>query len=58
MLTHHSHQFLKNLELNNNREWFHANRKDYNQAKEDFESLCQIVLAEISKFQENLHYHY
>jgi uncharacterized protein (TIGR02453 family) len=54
MLTHHSHQFLKNLELNNNREWFHANRKDYNQAKEDFESLCQMVLAEISKFQENL----
>jgi uncharacterized protein (TIGR02453 family) len=54
MLTHHSLQFLKNLEQNNNREWFHANRKDYDQAKEDFESLCQMVLAEIAKFQENL----
>ncbi|MFN3489497.1 MAG: DUF2461 family protein, partial [Emticicia sp.] len=29
MLTHHSLQFLRNLEQNNNREWFHANRKDY-----------------------------
>lgn len=54
MLTHTSHQFLKNLELNNNREWFHANRKDYDQVKEDFENLCQMVLAEIVNFQENL----
>lgn len=54
MLTHHSLQFLKNLEQNNNREWFHANRKDYDQAKEDFDNLCQMVLTEIAKFQENL----
>ena len=54
MLTHHSLQFLRNLEQNNNREWFHANRKDYEQTKDEFENLCQEILTEIAKFQENL----
>lgn len=54
MLTHHSLQFLRNLEQNNNREWFHANRKDYNQAKEEFEDLCQEILTGITQFQDNL----
>ena len=54
MLTHHSLQFLSNLEQNNNREWFHANRKDYEQTKEEFEDLCQEILTGIAQFQENL----
>jgi len=54
MLTHHSLQFLRNLEQNNNREWFHANRKDYEQTKDEFENLCQEILTGIAKFQENL----
>lgn len=54
MLTHHSLQFLRNLEQNNNREWFHANRKDYEQTKEEFENLCQEILTGVAQFQENL----
>lgn len=54
MLTHHSLQFLRNLEQNNNREWFHANRKDYEQSKEEFEKLSQEILTGIAQFQENL----
>ncbi len=54
MLTHHSLQFLRNLEQNNNREWFHTNRKDYEQTKAEFENLCQTILSEIAIFQENL----
>lgn len=54
MLSHHSLQFLRNLEQNNNREWFHANRKDYEQTKAEFEHLCQEILTCIAQFQENL----
>lgn len=54
MLSHHSLQFLRNLEQNNNREWFHANRKDYDQTKQEFEHLCQEILTGIAQFQENL----
>jgi len=54
MLTHHALRFLSNLEQNNNREWFHANRKDYEQTKEEFEDLCQEILTGIAQFQENL----
>lgn len=54
MLSHHSLQFLRNLEQNNNREWFHANRKDYEQSKEEFEKLSQEILTGIAQFQENL----
>lgn len=54
MLSHHSLQFLRNLEQNNNREWFHTNRKDYDQTKEEFEHLCQEILTGICQFQENL----
>lgn len=54
MLSHHSLQFLRNLEQNNNREWFHANRKDYDQTKEEFEKLSQEILTGVAQFQENL----
>lgn len=54
MLSHHSLQFLRNLKQNNNREWFHANRKDYEQTKIEFENLCQVILTGIAEFQENL----
>lgn len=54
MLSHHSLQFLRNLEQNNNREWFHANRKDYEHIKVEFENLCQEILTGVTQFQENL----
>jgi uncharacterized protein (TIGR02453 family) len=42
--------FLKNLKVNNNREWFNANRKLYDEAKEDYESFIQAIIDEIVKF--------
>ncbi len=54
MLTQSTFQFLTNLSENNNREWFHANRKDYEKTKLEFENLCQNILDELLKFQENL----
>jgi uncharacterized protein (TIGR02453 family) len=54
MPTQHTLQFLKNLEENNNREWFQANRKDYETEKTSFEKLCQEILSGLSEFQEDL----
>lgn len=54
MLTQHTLQFLTNLSENNNREWFHANRSDYDKTKVEFESFCQEVLTGIAQFQDNL----
>jgi uncharacterized protein (TIGR02453 family) len=55
MPNHHTLQFLIKLEENNNREWFHANKADYEMVKAEFETFCQEVLAGLSQFQENLH---
>lgn len=46
--------FLNDLKENNNKEWFHANRKRYDTEKERFEKFCQEVLNGLSKFQDNL----
>ncbi|PLK43671.1 DUF2461 domain-containing protein [Emticicia sp. TH156] len=54
MPNQHTLQFLKNLEENNNREWFQANRKDYEIAKQEFEHFCQEVLNGLCAFQEDL----
>ncbi|HXL57634.1 MAG TPA: DUF2461 domain-containing protein [Chitinophagaceae bacterium] len=37
-------KFLKDLKKNNNKEWFDANRKIYEVAKNDFENLVQTVI--------------
>lgn len=54
MPNQHTLQFLKNLDENNNREWFQANRKDYEVAKAEFEQFCQEVLNGLSEFQDDL----
>lgn len=54
MLTQHTLQFLKNLSENNNREWFQANRQDYEIAKASFEKLCQEILSALAELQEDL----
>ncbi|RYU94808.1 DUF2461 domain-containing protein [Emticicia agri] len=54
MLTQLTLQFLKNLEENNNREWFQANREEYDRAKASFEKLCQDILNGLSAFQDDL----
>ena len=43
--------FLNDLAENNNKEWFQANKEQYNRAKDDFE---EFVLKIISLFNEKL----
>ncbi len=41
--------FLKDLSLNNNREWFDANRDRYKEAKVLFEHLTELLIAETAQ---------
>jgi uncharacterized protein (TIGR02453 family) len=42
-------KFLKDLKKNNNKAWFDANRKYYDAAKKDFESLIQTLINKQGK---------
>jgi uncharacterized protein (TIGR02453 family) len=54
MIQPHTVKFLKDLKKNNNREWFEANRKKYEEAKADFEAFVANVLAELSNVDETI----
>lgn len=43
-------QFLKQLKVNNNKEWMDANRKTYELAKADFEQFVTELIQGISAF--------
>ena len=43
--------FLKKLKKNNNREWFNANRPQYEAAKAEFEKFIQAVIDSITRFE-------
>ena len=42
--------FLSDLNLNNDRDWFNANRNRYQEARTNFEGFVQAVIDEIIKF--------
>lgn len=44
--------FLGGLEKNNNKAWFDAQRSQYDQARSAFEEFVQLLIAEISKFDD------
>lgn len=50
----HTLQFLKKLKANNNRDWFEANRPQYEQAKAEFEAFLTEVVAGVKKFDKGI----
>lgn len=54
MLQKSTIQFLKQLEKNNNREWFNANKHLYEAAKADFENFVDGLIKAISKFDKSV----
>lgn len=46
--------YLSALSLNNNREWYHANKDDYKKANDEFEKLLQTLILEIGKFDSSV----
>jgi len=49
-----SFDFLKTLSQNNNRDWYHANKTFYNDAKQEFEHVTEILLHEVSGFDKDI----
>lgn len=41
--------FLKELEQNNNKEWFHAHKKEYQEAKDSFLFLLNEIMARLAQ---------
>jgi uncharacterized protein (TIGR02453 family) len=54
MLQQDTLQFLKQLKLNNSKEWMDANRKSYETAKADFEQFVTAIIEGISAFDAEL----
>ena len=46
--------YLSALSMNNNREWYHANKEDYKKANAEFEGLLHALILEIGKFDSSI----
>lgn len=46
--------YLSALSMNNQREWYHANKEDYKKANAAFEELLQTLILEIGKFDSSV----
>ncbi|MFU8843962.1 MAG: DUF2461 domain-containing protein [Bacteroidales bacterium] len=46
--------FLGKLKINNNREWFHAHKADYEKSRGQFEAFLNALIAEIRKFDPSI----
>lgn len=46
--------FLEELSENNNREWFHANKSRYEEAKNEFGAFVSLMTGGIAKFDKSI----
>lgn len=46
--------YLSALSMNNNRDWYHAHKKEYQEANAAFEELLQRLIWEIGKFDPSV----
>ena len=56
MLTKESLVFLEDLKNNNNREWFHENKKRYDVFKKDYHHITQLFLDAMKPLDANLEF--
>lgn len=47
-------EYLSSLSRNNNRNWYHANKEEYQKANAEFEELLQALMLEIGKFDSSI----
>lgn len=47
-------EYLKALEQNNNREWYHNHKKDYQAANEAFLNLVQDMMLEMGRYEPGI----
>ena len=46
--------FLRDLEKNNNREWFSTNKERYQKVLKKWNAFCENLITEIGRFDENI----
>ena len=46
--------FLRTLRENNNTEWFHAHRREYEEAKDSFSQFARRLIEETGRFDESV----
>ena len=46
--------YLSELSLNNNRDWYHGHKDEYRKANAEFEGLLQNLILEIGKFDSSV----
>ena len=46
--------FLNELQANNNKAWFDANRKEYEAVKADFQSFTQELIDGVERFDKRV----
>jgi uncharacterized protein (TIGR02453 family) len=56
MLQASTFKFLKALKNNNNKPWFDAHRKDYEQTKTDFTTQVNDIITGVSKFDSTVNH--
>ena len=49
--------YLTQLSANNNREWYHAHKAEYQAANAQFEELIQALMLRIGEFDSSIHGH-
>jgi len=54
MLPNSIYKYLLDLRENNNRDWFHANKAQYNQAKKDFELFIELSIEQIKQIDPSV----
>lgn len=54
MITENILAYLQKLSANNNREWFHANKAEYDTVKIEFETLIDLLISGISGFDKDI----
>jgi uncharacterized protein (TIGR02453 family) len=53
MISKDTFDFLKKLNINNNKEWFDENRILYTIIRKEFETFIELVINELSKFDKD-----
>lgn len=54
LINHETLDFLSNLEINNNREWFNENKQHYLNAKENVENVVNDIISGVSVFDNSV----
>lgn len=54
MMFEKTYSFLQQIKQNNNREWYHANKNIYNEAKAEFENIAEVLLHEMVGIDKSL----